>query len=146
MTDTPTATEPDSECDQLRPFQFTIGALMILTAAVAGFFALLTQANGVIAGCFALGALGTWIYPKYWRGIFAGVSYINVFSHIMFLGPPKLGVPGEEFWFIASLLLCIASSGYAMLSQNRFDIIVGGSFYLVILLFVLAGVLMSLIM
>jgi len=35
--------EPETR-EQPRPFQFTIGSLMILTAAVAGFFALATQA------------------------------------------------------------------------------------------------------
>lgn len=81
MSEPNAATEPDSECDQPRPFQFTIGSLMILTAAVAVFFAIATQVGLVYAAVYLHFAL-TVLALKYQRG-WKSITAINFLVFIV---------------------------------------------------------------
>ena len=88
MSEPPNETEPP---DQPRPFQFTIGSLVILTAAVAVFFALLTQAPEFLV-LYLFFPAGVWLFPKHWRGIFAAVLCATSNLPLIFFNPyPIMG-------------------------------------------------------
>lgn len=122
MTDTPTITEPEPP-EQPRPFQFSIRSLMIFTAAVAGFFALATQAPVIFTVCYVLLASALGIFPKYWRGIFA--SNFFLFYWILLITFSIYQFPDGERLSIASLLVSLASAIYAIFSTHPFDKIAG---------------------
>jgi len=126
--ESPPTPEPETAKppDQPAPFQFSIAGLMILTAAVAGFFALLTQAPRpitVICVYFFLLVVGMWMWPKYRRGIFVLGLFFLVFMLIG--GSWDWLTPRAVSFFEASLLAILASSIYACFSSNRFDKITG---------------------
>lgn len=84
MTNTSTNSEPP----ETRPSQFTIGSLMILTAGVGGFFALITQIpfdrneETVITFLYVwliVIIAGFWNLRKYWKGFLAAnIPFLQV--------------------------------------------------------------------
>jgi len=79
MTDTPTT---ETESPEPRPFQFTIGSLMIFTVIVAIFFALVTQSNIIVAATFTwflFLVVTLWMFSKRLDNI---ALFIFIASHI----------------------------------------------------------------
>ena len=131
MTDTLTI-EPEMAKPQPRPFQFTIGSLMILTAVVGGFFAIATQVGFIYAAGyfhFVLRVL-TLKYRTSWKGILAlNLSLINCY-----LLPALLIEYFVSDYFPSSIAIfwltsCLSSLLFAIHvadAETRFNKITGG--------------------
>ena len=122
MTDT--EPEPEMPKAQPRPFQFSIAGLMILTAVVAGLFALGTQVGFI----YAVGLLHfillilALIYRTCWKGIMAiNFSVFNCYFLPLILA---FVFPDKSFVIIIWLIFFVASIGCGIFirsSGSRLD-------------------------
>jgi len=125
MTNSPTTPEPETAkpLDQPRPFQFSIWSMMVLTAVVAGFFAVVTQTDGFIAFIciwFILSVAGFWKPRKYWKGCLA----MNILLLHGWVGPLNSNLYSGLIR-ITIALGCFGFVAFIFVRGNRVDKVLG---------------------
>lgn len=115
---------PESEPDQPRPFQFSIGSLIIIMAEIAVLLAVATQASldtallvvPILIHLYFL--VHTLRNPKYWRGITAlNITVFNCFTLACYCALEFLGL--NEYTFTALWL----GSPFVYFGFYRFQIV-----------------------